>query len=66
MTTRRSAERGERDEAYYERVREALDEDAIANRRIGWDDPDSMLSMKYRSDPLLAARAARVRKARSP
>ena len=52
-----------RDEAYYERVREALDEDAIANRRIGWDDPASMLSKRYRADPLLVARARNTRRA---
>lgn len=61
-----SSRKPRRDEAYYERVREALDEDAIANRRVGWDDPSSMLSRRYREDPLLAARARGLRRPGGP
>jgi hypothetical protein len=66
MTTAKTAKTKEggppRDETYYERVREALDEDAVKNQRLGWDDPASMLSERYRNDPLIAARAKKMRR----
>jgi len=42
-----------RDEAFYESVREALDEDAIIHNRVGADEP---LSKKYKADPLVTRR----------